>query len=92
MITLVQQYFSASAGHFPDKPGICCDQDVPPLTDFKIFPLAVVAQAVFISKKKTERKLSVMPLDCSAQVVPPSVVNNIFPEAPTANPFKVFTK
>ena len=28
MITLVQQYFSASAGRFPDKPGICCDTDV----------------------------------------------------------------
>ena len=28
MITLVQQYFTASAARFPDKPGICCDTDV----------------------------------------------------------------
>lgn len=28
MITLVQQYFSESAARFPDKPGVCCDQDV----------------------------------------------------------------
>lgn len=26
MITLVQQYFSASAARFPDKPALCCDQ------------------------------------------------------------------
>lgn len=27
MITLVQQYFTASAARFPDKPGICCDNE-----------------------------------------------------------------
>lgn len=27
MITLVQQYFSASAAKFPDKPGVCCEDD-----------------------------------------------------------------
>ncbi|MEO8103377.1 MAG: amino acid adenylation domain-containing protein, partial [Betaproteobacteria bacterium] len=27
MITLVQQYFTASAARFPDKPGICCADD-----------------------------------------------------------------
>lgn len=28
MITLVQQYFSESAARFPDKPGVCCEDDV----------------------------------------------------------------
>lgn len=27
MITLVQQYFSESAAKFPDKPGVCCEDD-----------------------------------------------------------------
>lgn len=27
MISLVQQYFSESAARFPDKPGVCCDQE-----------------------------------------------------------------
>ena len=28
MITLVQHYFSASAQRFPDKPAVCCEDDV----------------------------------------------------------------
>ena len=27
MITLVHQYFSEAAARFPDKPGVCCDED-----------------------------------------------------------------
>ena len=27
MISLVQQYFSAAAARFPDKPAVCCEDD-----------------------------------------------------------------